>query len=76
MAPLEEGMRADIRIQALGIDRAHSGEGNGNRLQFMPGKSHGQRRLVGYSPRGHEELDTTEHARAGTAHSRTERLCL
>ena len=25
-----------------------------------PMKSHGQRRLTGYSPRGHQELDTTE----------------
>ena len=28
---------------------------------FLPGKSHGQRSLVGYSPWGHKELDTTEH---------------
>ena len=28
----------------------------------MPGKSRGQRNLVGYSPWGHKELDTTEHA--------------
>ena len=27
---------------------------------FLPGESHGQRRLVGYSPWGHKELDTTE----------------
>ena len=27
---------------------------------FLPGKSHGQRSLVGYSPWGHKELDTTE----------------
>ena len=27
---------------------------------FMPGESHGQRRLVGYSAWGHEELDTAE----------------
>ena len=27
---------------------------------FLPGKSHGQRRLVGYSPWGCKELDTTE----------------
>ena len=26
----------------------------------MPGKSHGQRSLVGYSPWGRKELDTTE----------------
>ena len=28
---------------------------------FLPGKSHGQRSLVGYSPWGCTELDTTEH---------------
>ena len=27
---------------------------------FLPGKSHGQRNLVGYSPWGLKELDTTE----------------
>ena len=28
------------------------GEGNGNLPIFLPGKSHGQRNLVGYSPEG------------------------
>ena len=27
---------------------------------FLPGKSHGQRSLVGYSPLGHKESDTSE----------------
>ena len=27
---------------------------------FLPGESHGQRGLVGYSPWGRKELDTTE----------------
>ena len=27
---------------------------------FLPGEFHGQRRLAGYSPWGHKELDTTE----------------
>ena len=27
---------------------------------FLPGKSHGRRNLVGYSPWGRKELDTTE----------------
>ena len=27
---------------------------------FLPGKPHGQRSLVGYSPWGHKESDTTE----------------
>ena len=29
---------------------------------FLPGKPQGQRSLVGYSPRGHKESDTAEHA--------------
>ena len=40
------------------------GEGSGNPLQYLlPGKFHGQRILVGYSPWSDEESDTTEHAR-------------
>ena len=27
---------------------------------FLPGESHGQRSLVGYSPWGHKELNSTE----------------
>ena len=34
------------------------GEGNGNPL--LPGKSHGQRSLVGYNPWGRKESDMTE----------------
>ena len=33
---------------------------------FLPRKFHGQRSLMGYSPRGHKESDTTEHTRART----------
>ena len=28
---------------------------------FLPGESHGQRNLAGYSPGGHKEPDMTEH---------------
>ena len=36
------------------------GEGNGNPLQFLPGKSHGQRSLwATYSPWGCNELNMT-----------------
>ena len=34
--------------------------GEGNTPVFLPGESHGERSLVGYSPRGHKESDTTE----------------
>ena len=43
-----------------GLERA-PGEGNGPpTVVFLPGESHGQRNLVGYSPWGHKESDTTE----------------
>ena len=43
------------------------GGGNGNPLQyFLPGESHGQRSLEGYSPWGYKESDTTEHPRTET----------
>ena len=38
-------------------------------LVFLPGESHGQRSLAGYSPQSLKESDTTEatlHAHAGT----------
>ena len=45
-----------------------SGEGNGHPLQYSCLENlHGWRRLVGYSPWGHKESDTTEQLR--TAHS-------
>ena len=43
----------------LGLGRSPR-VGNGNPLQYLPGKSHGQRSLKGYSPCSHKELDSTE----------------
>ena len=44
-----------------GLGRS-AGEGNGRLLipVFLPGESHGQRSLAGYSPWGRKESDTTE----------------
>ena len=36
------------------------GVGNGNPLQYLAGKCHGERRLAGNSPRGHKGSDATE----------------
>ena len=36
-------------------------EGNGNPLQYSCLENHIQRSLVGYSLKGHKELDTIEH---------------
>ena len=45
-------------IPGLGIS---PGKGNGNPIPvFLPGKYHGQQSLIGYSPCGHKESDTTE----------------
>ena len=39
---------------------------------FLPGKSHGQRSLAGYSSWGHKESDTTERLCKHTQHSMAE----
>ena len=51
----------ESRVQSPGLERS-DGDGNGNPPTpiFLPGEFHGQRRLVGYSPWGHKESDTTE----------------
>ena len=36
------------------------GEGNGNQPSFLAGEFHAQRSLMGYSPQGLKDLDTTE----------------
>ena len=47
-------------IQSLGWEDPLDKE-NGNPLQYsLPEKSHGQRSLVDYSPKGCKELDMTE----------------
>jgi len=59
--PAMQEMQADTgSIPRLGRS---PGGGHGNLLQyFLPGKFHGQRSLVGYSPCGLKESDMTEHA--------------
>ena len=52
-------------VQSLGQEDS-PGVGNGNSLQYYTGGSHGQRSLVGYSPWGHKELDTTEQMNTHT----------
>ena len=40
--------------------RRSPGEGNTTPSVFLPGKSHGERSLAGYSPYGHKKLNMTE----------------
>ena len=51
----------DIRDMGLipGLGRSPGGEWQPTPV-FLPGESHGQRSLVGYSPWGHEKPDMTE----------------
>ena len=47
-------------VRSLGWEDSLEKETATHTPVFLPGKSHGQRSLVGYSPRGSEESDTTE----------------
>ena len=50
----------DMQVQSLGWEDPLE-EGHGNPLQYScPENPHGQRSLVGYSPWGHKESDTTK----------------
>ena len=46
-------------LEDMGVipgSRRSPGEGNGNTGNFLPGESHGQRSLAGYSPWGHQKV--------------------
>ena len=49
----------EIQVQSLGWEEPLE-EGMQPSPGFLPGESHTQRSLVGYSPWGHKELYTTE----------------
>ena len=49
----------ETRVQPLGREDTLE-EGRQPTPIFIPGESHGQRSLVGYSPWGHKELDITD----------------
>ena len=60
--PVVKNLSANTSDTGLspGLGRS-PGEGNGHPLEYLvPGKSHGQRSLAGYSPWAHKELDMTE----------------
>ena len=58
--PANSGDARDVG-SVPGLERS-PGVGNGNPLQyFLPGKFHGQRNVVGYSPRGRKNSDMREH---------------
>ena len=49
----------EIRVRSLGYEDPLE-EGMATTPAFLPGESHGQRSLAGYSPLDHKELDTIE----------------
>ena len=52
--------RQETQVQSLGQEDPLEEEWQPT-LVFLSGKSHRQRSLVGFSPKGCKELDTTEH---------------
>ena len=54
----------ETQVQPLGWEDAHE-KGMQPNPAFLPGEFHGQRSPVGYSPRGHKELDTTAQLTLG-----------
>ena len=68
--PVAQMVKKKKNLPAMQVTRALSlGQGDPWRRElqstpvFLPEVSHGQRSLVGYSPWGGKESDTTEHAR-------------
>ena len=60
-----------MQVQSLGQEDALE-EGMATHSSILPGESHGQGSLVGYSPWGHRELDTTgapEHKHCFSSHT-------
>ena len=49
----------EMQVRSLGWEDPLE-EGMATHSRFLPGESHGQRSLAGYSPRGRKELEMTE----------------
>ena len=63
VAPVVKNQPADAGDTGDRGSIPHSGRSSGGGRPtpvFLPGESHGQRSLVGYSPWGHRESDRTE----------------
>ena len=58
----------EIQVQSLGWEDPLEKKWQPTPVS-LPGKSHGWRSLVGYSPWGHKELDTTEQLHFHIPHS-------
>ena len=62
--PLQWGIPGEFLGQKDSLEKEITTHSSGGRIpgEFlgMPGEFHGQRSLVGYSPWGHKESDTTE----------------
>ena len=56
--PANTGYRRDAGL-IPGLGRSPGGR-HGNRFQYLPGESHGQRWLAVDSPWGHKKSDTSE----------------
>ena len=70
-----DGKQSACNAEDLGLipgSGRSPGEGHSNPFQYS-GESQGQRSLVGYSPRGHKESDTTEQITHRHTHTQSQR---
>ena len=65
--------KQEIRVQSLGQEDPLVEQLT---PVFLPGKFHGQRSLVGYSPWGHKELDTTGELSIPSLRQASYRVCM
>ena len=65
----------ETQVQSLGWEDPLE-KGMAATLVFLPGKSHGQRRPVGYSLWGHKETDTTGATERARLHPCSKHLSL
>ena len=62
--------RQETQVQSLGREDPLE-KGMQPTPVFLPGESHGQRSLAGYSPRSHKKSDTTEQLTLSLSHMYT-----
>ena len=63
----------ETRVQSLGWEDPLDKE-MATHSRILPGESHGQRSLAGYSPRGRKESDTTERVHFTSLHNISEQF--
>ena len=76
MAQTVKNLPAVWETQVRSLDQEDPLEGGmAAHSSILPGESHGQRSLVGYSPWGRKELDTTQRLKTAATSLGLKRTC-